>query len=629
MTMKRPTKRPFCRLALWGGFFFIFALFLSPSLSLSPCPRAFAEESDDFDFTYDILSMIQLNPDFSTYPGSDGVIWLKQIDYGTGPHGGIERKSLWILLGRRGMAPRWLLWNVPVPKGGEAEILEASVYSSRGGEKIMDGEEIPREDGAMRSVSFSGLPEEFVLVVSYRELFPEKLSVEDLVWISESLPVWESAIRVTVPAGHPFYYSSNADAAPQASNVDNRMVYEWRVINTAALSSSLRDDRRRYVAFSSREGREAAARAIKALETAAVPEPPGDVGRILGKQLKNPIEATKTLGKFLKWIYEEPELVLPEGTSREIPAKAPWTRWEKLLLAYDWLKKSGLDVRLFWQLAYHPAANEPACGAMAVAPVLGISGTEPKKGVFYYTMDQAPRVGENSMSLWGQRIYGVTPEGGLEERRISDSSASSNRLSLNFKLDLDKDGIMSGTLRIVERNAWRRFLLPPDPTEEALASLMKELFPRVPRYRDVTFTDSGSEHEIRMTLAETQVIRSTEGHNFLVSVPPLIPSWFKSLSSGPFPYTLYFPFIVEARFDLALPDSANVILPTPMDRNRGKIKYTESYKFGKKKVLTAEARMTVGTTTIADDAAADLNAALQSWQAFMVRHLPVQLKRGR
>jgi hypothetical protein len=179
----------------------------------------------------------------------------------------------------------------------------------------------------------------------------------------------------------------------------------------------------------------------------------------------------------------------------------------------------------------------------------------------------------------------------------------------------------------VERNGWRRFLLPTNPAEDSLASLVKELFPRVPRYRDLEFKDSGSEHEIRMVLTETQVIKSTEGHNFLVAVPSLIPSWFKSLSSGPFPYTLNFPFIMEARFNLTLPDSTtNVILPTPADRNMGKIKYTESYKLSKKKVLTASARMTVGTTAIADGDAADLNTALQSWQAFMVRHLPVQLK---
>ncbi|MDR2180967.1 MAG: hypothetical protein LBP21_11735 [Synergistaceae bacterium] len=627
--MKHPIKRVLARergnadrrLTLLGGLFF--ALFFSFlfSLSIFFCPQAVAEESDDSDFTYDILSMIQLNPDFSTYPGSDGVIWLKRIDYGMGLHGGIERKSLWILLGRKGVDSRWLLWNVPVPQGGEAEILEASVYSPRSGEKIMSAEETQKGD--MWSAAFTHLPEEFILVVSYRELFPERLSVEDLVWLSETLPVWESAVQVTVPAGHSFYYSSNTDAAPKASNVDSRMIYEWTVINTTAdLPFPLRDEPRRYVAFSSREGREAAARSIKTLETASIPKPPSEAEKLMGKQ--HPIEG-KALENFLKWLYEQPELILPDGASRKIPEQAPWTRWEKLLLAHDWLKNRG--VRLFWRLAYPPAADKPACSAMAVAPVLEISGTDPKKGAFYYTLEQAPRMRENSVSLWGRKIYGITPDGGLEERKISDSSASANRLSLNFNLTLDKDGIMSGTLRIVERNAWRRFLLPSDPTEEALASLVKDLFPRLPRYRDVTFKDSGSEHEVRMVLTETQIIKSPEGHNFLVTVPSLIPSWFKSLSSGPFPYTLRFPFIMEARFDLALPDStANVILPTPTGRNRGKIKFTESYKLSKKKVLTAEARMTVGETVIADENAADLSAVLQNWQAFMVRHLPVQLK---
>jgi hypothetical protein len=607
---------------LWGGLLFAFLL----------CPRAFAAEPEDFDFTYDILSMIQLNPDFSTYPGSDGVIWLKQLDYGTGPHGGIQRKSLWILLGRKGLDPRWLSWNVPVPEGGEAEILEASVYSPGSGEKVMNGivkgGEIPGEGDKMRSVTFSDLPDEFILVVSYRELFPEKLSIEDLVWLSELLPVWESAIRVTVPAGHSFYYRSNADVVPRASNVDNRMVYQWREINTAAVPFSLRDEQRRYVVFSSREGREAAARSIKALETVPVPELPAAAGKMARKRLKDPIEGktaeAKTAEDFLKWLYEQPEIVLPEGSLRKIPAEAPWTPNEKLLLAYGWLKNTGLDVRLFWRLAYPPAANEPACAAMAETPVLVVNL---KKGSFYYTMEHPPRIGENSVSLWGQRVYSITPDGGFEERKISGSSASSNRLSLNFALALDKDGIMKGTLRIVERGAWRHFLLPENPAEEALVSLVKELFPRVPRYRDLTFTDSGNEHEIQMTLSETQVIKSTGGNNFLVSMPPLIPSWFKSLSSSPFPYTLRFPFVMEARFDLTLPDStANVILPTPGNRNAGKIKYTESYKLGKKKVMTAEARMTVGTTTVADENAADLNAVLQSWQAFMVRHLPVQLE---
>jgi hypothetical protein len=58
----------------------------------------------------------------------------------------------------------------------------------------------------------------------------------------------------------------------------------------------------------------------------------------------------------------------------------------------------------------------------------------------------------------------------------------------------------------------------------------------------------------------------------------------------------------------------------------GKVKYTESYKLNKRKILTAEAHLTVGTPVIADDNAAGLTAALQGWQAFMARPLPVQVR---
>ncbi|MDR1875079.1 MAG: hypothetical protein LBQ90_08740, partial [Synergistaceae bacterium] len=384
--MRRLTRKPWRRsifsIDLWVGFLKLLGLsgslslwgLLGLSAALLWCPRALAADADDFDFTYDIPSMIQLNPDFSTYPGSDGVIWLKRIDYRIAPEGGIERKSLWILLGRKGLDPRWLLWNVPVPRSGHAEILEASAYSPGSGEKIMDALEIASTGDTMRVAAFSNLPDEFILVVSYRELFPEKLSVEDLVWVAEPLPVWETALRVTVPAGHPFYYGSNADAVPKASNVDDRMVYEWRVINTEAFRFSLRGDSRGYIAFGSREGREAAVRSVKELEAARLPEPPSVVGKVResGKRAE-----ARAVENVLKWIYEQPEL-LSDGP-REIPAEAPWTLREKLLLAYGWLKAAGVDVRLFWQLAYRPAADEPACAAMAVAPVLGVPGIEKKE----------------------------------------------------------------------------------------------------------------------------------------------------------------------------------------------------------------------------------------------------------
>ncbi|MDR1379206.1 MAG: hypothetical protein LBJ36_09190 [Synergistaceae bacterium] len=582
------------------------------------CARAWGSE----DFAYDIRSMIQLNPDFSTYPDFDGVVWLKRIIYEIAPEGGIERKSQWILLGRDGLAPQWLTWNVLVPKGGEAEILEASVYSPGDAEKIMDVREIPQDGGTMRSVVFSQLPDEFILVVSYRELFPERLSVDDLVWVSESLPVWEAEIQVTAPAGHPFYYNSNLDSAPEAHNVDDRMLYQWRVINAAADARfSLKNSQRSFVAFGTREGREAAARSIKGLEPTILPTPPKALENALQGRAKGHLA-----DNVLEWLYPQPGPLLWEGLAREIPAEGPWTRWEKLLLAYRWLRDAGANVHLFWELPYRPGTNEPVCETMAIGPVLEIA-EGPKGAVFYYNMDDVPRLGESSMSLRGKMLYGVTPDGKLEERRVSDSAAAMNRLSANFDLSLSEKGIMTGTLKLKAHNGWRRFLFPNGFTEDGFTAVMETLFPQIPRYQRLQFSEASNEGEILVTLAETQVITGTGGRHILAYLPALVPGWIKNLNSGPFPYTLRFPFMLDARFTLDLPDEMeNVMLPTPAERNMGKVKYTESYKLNKKKVLTAEAHLTVGTPVIADDNAVGLTAALQGWQAFMARPLPVQLK---
>jgi hypothetical protein len=333
---------------------------------------------------------------------------------------------------------------------------------------------------------------------------------------------------------------------------------------------------------------------------------------------------SKGIENVLKWLRDQPTLILPAGIPRKIPVEGLWTKSEKILLAYRWLKESGVDVRLFWSLPYPPAAGKPACESMAVEPVLAIE-TPDKKDVFYYDMEYAPRVGEDSASLWGRTIYGVTSKGGLEERKIPGTSASENRLNLNFNLQLTDDGILTGTVKVTARGGWRHFFFPASPAGADLDFVLRTLLPRGPRCGDVTFKESGRESEISATLMATQAIKGTDGRNILVSVPSLIPDWFENLTSGPFPYTLNFPFLLDSRFSLTLPGSTlNVIFPDPVERNMGKIKYSESYRL-KKKTLTAETHVTVGTTEVMGDSAANLSAAIQNWRTFMTRYLPVQL----
>ena len=595
-------------------------------LLFSLCAPARTVEA--FDFTYNLRSMIQRNPDFSTYSetgarGPDGVIWLKRVDIGVAPEGGVERQTMWILLAREGLPPRWLSWNIPVPKGGTAEFLEASVYSVPDAEKIGTAIPGPTFGDTIRSAAFSGLPEEFILVVHYREVFPEKLSVDDLVWTSESLPVWETAIRVTVPAGHPFYYFSSPNHTPQEVKVNDRTAYEWHVLNTAAeVSPSIRVADREYVVFGSRGDRRNFARFIRGLEGVRLPPPPQAVRDMSGRR-----RDAKFVENVLSWLYEQPGIVLT-SEPREVPAEAPWTAREKLLLAHNWLKEAVVSARLFWRLPYAPGNDRPACEAAIVDPLLEVSLPDSKSGAFYFDMERPPRAGGNG-PLFGGIVYGIAQGVGdnLEERVPPPQKAAENRLSARFNLSLSESGIMTGTIQITARNAWRQFLFPGKPTSGDLADWMKNMFTQVPRYSDVTFRETRTENVVTVTLSGTQMIRGTEGSHIMTSPPPLVPKWFGNLSSGPFPYSLNFPFVMEAKLTLALPASTvNALLPPQVAQGAGKIRYSESHRLDKRKRFLAEAQITVDTTSISGTEATRLNEALWNWRAFMTHLLPVQLR---
>jgi hypothetical protein len=580
------------------------------------------ERLESFDFSYDMRSMIQMNPDFSTYPGTDGVIWLKKLNYSPAPDGGIEKRSQWILLGRRGLNPRWLEWNIPIPPGGEAEILEASVHSPGSAVKIMDAWEIAQKGDTVRTAIFSNLPEEFILVISWKEIFPDRLTVEDLVRTSDSLPVWEQIIGVVVPAGHPFYIASSPEVQPREEEVDGRRVCEWRIINVAA--KNLRTPRagsHDYIAFGTRESRPVAARVLKTLSSVAIPSI-SDARDFRGKQ-----PDAKSIESFLRRIYEEPELTLQDAL-REIPDRAPWTKREKLLLAYKGLQESGGNVRLLWRMAWQPGKNQPVCEAMA-SPVLEIFPPDPKKDSFYCDMEYPPVFGENSIFLQGKILSGLTPDGDIEERRVPASNAAENRLNAVFDLRLSEEGILSGIIRLQARNAWRHLLMPANLSSGDIAPLMASLFPQALRYSDVAIRTRGNESELLVTLSGIQAIRGTggSGGNILVSLPALIPNWFGDpVKSGKEPATLHFPFLMDAKITMTLPSSTmNVMLPAPVDRNMGKVKYTDSYRLSKKRTLTAEAHMTVATTALEDVTAANLDIALQGWRMFMTKNFPVRL----
>lgn len=579
---------------------------------------------------YDLPQMRRVNPDFSTYPDARGIVWLKRVAYEPASAGGLLRTHLWVLLGRSGLDPRWLNWEIPEPPGGTTRMLEASVHAFDSGRKVADVAPIERVQGGvtMHSVRFGELPEPFVLVLSWQDELPSGLSLEDMVRTREDLPLWESVVEVVVPDGRPFFHRSLPDVRPEVRKDAGGSRYVWRALNTpSSLSGRLRAVSGGGVAFGMRHGAEAVARMMRNRASAAVPSAPPAA---LEGFRKGTEAGTSAL---LSWLYGQPEAVLPSEGLRDLPSEGPWTREEKLLLAHAWLRERGLSPLLHWRLPFEPDGDTPVSPGLLREAVLEIppfKGSKFKES-FFCDMEDAPRIGRTSPLLMGERVFRAAEDGRMASRKIPESKAAENRLRALLDLRLAPDGALSGRVRLQARGTWRSMLFRDEGAGEVrLRHPLSLLFPNIKGYRDLRFRESRGETELSFELGGMSGILGMQGKNLLAIPPAFVPEALTSLTDGPVPFDLAFPFLLEQRLTLLLPQgTAKVILSADSERASRKVHYSDSCKLTKLKKLTAEARIQVSATRMAEDDASALKAAVEFWRNFSTRPVPVQMRNGK
>ncbi|MBR1486941.1 MAG: hypothetical protein IJ597_06790, partial [Synergistaceae bacterium] len=106
---------------------------------------------------FNLSRMKSVNPDFTTYPNENGIIWLKYSDVASSSNG-LEVTRLYVILGRKGLDKKWLEWNIQIPAGGEAEILLAEVYDFNTLNKILDANIQEHKETGIKNINFMGLP---------------------------------------------------------------------------------------------------------------------------------------------------------------------------------------------------------------------------------------------------------------------------------------------------------------------------------------------------------------------------------------------------------------------------------------------------------------------------------------
>ncbi|NLL37315.1 MAG: hypothetical protein GX256_07335 [Fretibacterium sp.] len=573
---------------------------------------------------YDLPRMIRMNPDFSTYPEARGVVWLRRVKYAHASQGGIERETLWVLLGRSGLDKRWLTWNIPDPEGGKATMLEAALYSVPAGEKIKDVSptQVVQDEAMMHEISFEELPEPFIMVIAWKDVWPERLSCEDCVTLRGELPIWESVVEVSVFPGSPFFYRNLSGTLPEVVKERNTVRYVWRSLNLPMWPKpSLKVFEPFGVVFAERRGREAFKRILRESDPLSGPDITAPASALMGFKKSS----DSGLVSMLTWLYRQPEAFLPEGVSRKLPSSGPWTQREKILLARLWLERQGVRTRLHWVSPYDPD-DAPVCSAMLLTPALEIF-TGRSKNNFFYDMQSPPTLGKTPVSLEGAKLYSLSEDGELVSSKVPSSKAARNRLSLNFNMKLNPNGTLGGTMCLQARNAWRSFLFSETPQAHELDHLLKKLFPGGANHAKLEFKDVKGTGELHVTLKETMSILGTAGKNLLLSLPVFLPEWLTDLSGGYDEFSLAFPFSLELKISLSLPRKArNVPLPGVVKREWDSLSYSDSYKLVKGKRLSAEALLTVSKPRMTGESLGNLRNLLELWRVFVTRPIPVQIK---
>ena len=556
-----------------------------------------------------LMEMVQECPNFASYPRYDGIIWLKQHTYQIDISGSMSITTAWVILGKSEIEKKWLEWSIPIPKDGDTIIFEASLYDPGSLTQIESVN--PQKENNEWHVNFPFVPDEFIMVLSYRQTYANSLVIQDMLWLNESLPIWEQLITAKVEAGRGFEYVTNAELEPTITDDGDFDIYEWMMVNQMpSPPRSLRTDSRVWLAFGNRQPLLNFIKLLAGYEKIPPPDPPTNVETWLKKG---------DLTSFFNWLHNQETDGLKKVRDK-IPEKAPWSNLEKSIIASSWINRFKSDsCRLFWRLAVDPSQN---CFANE-SIILGLA-IEMKKNndIFFYEIGQPYEQGITSLSLVGEALYAPVEGDRFEKRVISSRGAADNRLSVVWNLDVAEDNTITGSVNLVIRNSWKDFLL----SDANINDILPEIIGKAAFGKGIKTENIKGRIEINAPLRPGKVILDTSGINAIIPLNLPQPAWFRDLSAAMVPYSIKFPFSIEANYIINLPANVkNVLLPPQVDRDRGKIKYSEKYEYSKrKKRIAVTIMLTFSNTKIDQDMGQDVEFTLGRFGT--QRSIPVRMK---
>lgn len=556
------------------------------------------------DIAAELAESLKGAPSVDAMGSGQGFVILRHIRFRLLSDGRMERTTLLFLHEGDGIPDGWRNREIIVPEGGEASVTEAALYdpSTAKLQFPLIPREIVREGVPLIEVRLPNSFEGNVLALSYRQVFPTRVNIEDAVTLDLDLPQWEQRISVTVPLGTAPEWQGEGIPDPELEKGSAQDTYTWSIINTPARKLEVvAPDPVRTLVFSLQKGLRFAVADAVALAGSVNTPPPAQIASMISDSNRS------RGGERIMAYVNTPSRILsgfPEGfvrPSTAIPSEGPWTEWEASFLLAKWLRSAGWGADILWEALTPLKDDAPATIKVWRKPVLSL--TPPGGGrSFLFEIGQGVRAGIVPPGLWGRIVY--TLDGSKVERRtVPAGGAADHRLSFDWNLSMSPDGVASGDLIITVRGGWVEPIsggrIPSN--EEALEILAAFGWPSTPGVTENQATAEAWGGGFRITVPVRTQLGIPGGSGILMRMPSVIMPWQAAVAEGGSSSGTRFPFVYEQSVAISLPEGFGVMaLPALRPFGSGSVQIEERMRVKKSRILVGEHKLVVTSARLDD-----------------------------
>lgn len=579
----------------------------------------------------DILALSKEAPSLSTYSETRGLVWRRAVNYKLLADGSMERRNTWVLLCGAQLPESWKTWHIPAPlEKGEVFVDEALLYHSL---TPITFETLPVENETIQGVKGVVVRAQprpgDILVLSFRQVFPKRHNIDDLLFLSLDLPIWEQQVEVETPAGAELDWKGIGIGQPERSTVAGISRYLWSSINHLPLGSeTLLVVDQPILAFSLRGAADLRSSLLSLEElTSQFKAPPllpslstkgkGSSKVTMGLQCLDFLGSSQNELKNLPWDWVR---------SESLPPRGPWTSWERAFIAQAWLRELGWECSLLWEPCFPlNEGNVLRTTRLWSSPVLLLRAPGGKETLF--KIGQLTPFGSTPPELLGKTLYGLK-NGKVYEKKVPLGKPNDNKLSLSWKLDLDENGLAQGTLDVSVRGGWVEVLPKPQENTPLLAGdrLLDAMLltPNALDAKGNLFEKKDNGYRIRFDVKSTPGI--VAGKEMLLRLPGATPVVLSKLQESVLPLRLRFPFSIEQTFFITTPKSYAVLaLPNPTKTESKDGSLFEGYEYNiKKRLLIGTLLWTVKLDTVDEAHVKDFSLGLQRYLEWSGRNVPLR-----